>query len=239
MIRINLLPVRETQKQIKGRQQLLLFLALVVLEAAVLFYFTQEKSKKYDVVAKKHKTLKKNKDIKPPKNIDDLPKKEERLKEQQRVLEQLSENQIGPVKMLNALSLMTTPISDPVDKITVKSMGWNPDWDAKRLWIDTFTEKERRVVITGYARSNSDVAEFYKRLNNDNHFVGFQLNISEVVELEQLKSVPMVRFNLEGLALYGPADEYRIFGPKTAPAAKGKGAKGSKKKSKKTSKKKG
>lgn len=237
MIRINLLPVKETQKQIKGRQQLLFFLALVVLEAAVLFYFTQQKQVEVNKLVSDNKKREQSNDLKNPPNMEKLRATEKALQEQQVVLQQLSENQIGPVKMLNELSVMTTTVDDALVKVAIDALGWNKDWDASRLWVDTFVEEERRVTINGYARSNNDVAEFYRRLNNSKHFAGFQLNVSEVVQVEKLKGVSMVRFTLEGLALYGPADELRFFGPppsaEKAEAGKKSGEEDGKKKKKK------
>lgn len=229
MIRINLLPVKETQQQIKGRQQLLLFVALFVLEAAVLFYFTQDKQKSLDDLKSENAQREAQNDLEPPKNIDALKKQESALKEQQRVLQRLTENQIGPVKMLNALSMITTPLTDPVQKVAVKSWGWNPDWDARRLWITSFVEVDRRVKLSGYARSNNDVAEFYRRLNNNNHFVAFELEFTEQAKLPNMNDVELVHFTLDGLALYGPADERRFFGdrmPKAAAKAPAKPKKG-------------
>ena len=126
------------------------------------------------------------------------------------MLDGLLEGQAGPVKMLDELSVMLTPVSDPLQKLAQEKRRWTPDWDPKRLWIMSFVESSRKLKIQGYARTNDDLAEFLHRLNTSKHFVEVRLNLSEMVELSAVPGLKLVRFDVDALALYGPADVKRL-----------------------------
>jgi len=126
------------------------------------------------------------------------------------VLDSLVEGQAGPVKMLDELSLILTPVTDPILKLNVQKRGWNPDWDPKRLWIEAFREEKRKLKINGYARTNDDLAEFLHRMNTSKHFVNVRLNLSESVQASQMDGLKLVRFDLDALTIYGPADVKRL-----------------------------
>jgi type IV pilus assembly protein PilN len=132
------------------------------------------------------------------------------LQQQKGVLDTLIEGQSGPVNMLFELSEMLRPEDDPQRKLEQQNRGWNPDWDPKRLWIDGFIEKMRRLKVNGFARTNDDLAEFLHRLNTSKHFVNVRLNVSETVEAGQVEGLKLVRFDLDALSIYGPADVKRL-----------------------------
>jgi hypothetical protein len=48
------------------------------------------------------------------------------------------------------------------------------------------------------------------RLNTSKHFVEVRLNLSEMVELSAVPGLKLVRFDVDALALYGPADVKRL-----------------------------
>ena len=112
--------------------------------------------------------------------------------------------------MLDELSQMLTPIEDPARKLQVRSRGWNPDWDTKRLWIDQFLEKRRKVQIVGHARSNEDLAEFLERLNSSRHFVKVRLKESTAIVRAELNDARLMKFAIDALAIYGPGDVRRL-----------------------------
>lgn len=212
MIRINLLPVREAEKKKSGRQLLVLFAVLLLAEAAVLFFIQSEAQSQLTQVAVNNKTTQqKIEDLrKKTSAVADLQRQTAELEQQKAVLDGLIEGQAGPVKMLDELSRIMTPIEDPQLKLEVQERGWNPDWDPRRLWIDRFTEEERRVKITGYARTNDDLGEFLRRLGSSRHFVKVQMNVSEAVTMRELNDARMMRFDIDGLVIYGPADVKRL-----------------------------
>ena len=105
---------------------------------------------------------------------------------------------------------MLTPVTDPIQKLAVEKRGWNPDWDPKRHWIESFREEMRRLKVNGFARTNDDLAEFLHRLNTSKHFVNVRLNVSETVDSGQVEGLKLVRFDLDALSIYGPADVKRL-----------------------------
>lgn len=212
MIRINLLPVREAEKKKSGRQLLVLGAVLVLAQVAVLFFIQSEASDSLVEVRRNNNEIKKQiEDLKTRTSaVADLQRQQAELEQQKSVLDGLIEGQTGPVKMLDELSRMLTPIEDPKLKLEVQQRGWNPDWDPKRLWIDGFVEGERSVKIAGHARTNEDLAEFLQRLGSSRHFVKIKLNVSESVEMPNLNDSKMVKFDLNALVIYGPADVKRL-----------------------------
>jgi len=212
MIRINLLPVREAEKKKSGKQILVLGLVLVLALVAVLFFIQSEADN--DLAAARQRNADIKKDIEKLKKktsaVADLQRQQAELEQQKAVLDGLIEGQTGPVKMLDELSRMVTPIEDPKLKLEVQQRGWNPDWDPRRLWIDGFVEGERAVKVQGHARTNEDLAEFLTRLGSSRHFVEIKLNVSETVQMTNSDDSKMVKFDLNALVIYGPADVKRL-----------------------------
>ncbi len=212
MIRINLLPVREAEKKKSGKQLLVLGLVLILAQVAVLFFIQSEANNELLAAKQRNAGIKKDIDKlkKKTKAVADLQRQQAELEQQKAVLDGLIEGQTGPVKMLDELSRMLTPIDDPKLKLEVQQRGWNPDWDPRRLWIDGFVEGERAVKVQGHARTNEDLAEFLTRLGSSRHFVKIKLNVSETVEMANLDDTKMVKFDLNALVIYGPADVKRL-----------------------------
>lgn len=214
MIRINLLPVREAEKKKSGKQILVLGLVLILAQAAVLFFIQSEANNELAAAKRNNVDLKKKieKIQQKTKAVADLQRQQAELEQQKAVLDGLIEGQTGPVKMLDELSRMLTPLrlEDDRLKLEAQQRGWNPDWDPTRLWIDGFVEGERAVKVQGHARTNEDLAEFLTRLGTSRHFVKIKLNVSETVEMTNLDNTKMVKFDLNALVIYGPADVKRL-----------------------------
>ncbi|MSP72219.1 MAG: hypothetical protein EXR76_08570 [Myxococcales bacterium] len=212
MIRINLLPVREAKKRESGRQILLLFAVCLAAEIAVLLYWQSDKEGELSTVDAQVAKLQANLKTKEAEvaRVVRIEAEKAELEKQKNVLDGLIEGQAGPVKMLDELSLMITPITDPLRKLAAGKRGWNPEWDPKRLWLESFTEENRKVKLMGLARTNDDLAEFLTRLNTSKHFVKVHLNVSEAVDLAAAAGVKLVKFDLDAVALYGPTDVKRL-----------------------------
>lgn len=212
MIRINLLPVREAEKKKSGRQLVVLGIVLLLAQAAVLFFIQSEAENTLATVKLDNKAIKKKIDNLKKKTsaVADLQRQTAELEQQKAVLDALIEGQSGPVKVLDELSRMLTPIEDPKLKLEVQQRGWNPDWDPRRIWIDEFLEEQRGVKITGHARTNEDLAEFLQRLGSSRHFVKVQINQSVATVKSHLNNAEMVQFDLNALVIYGPGDVKRL-----------------------------
>ncbi len=212
MIRINLLPVREQVTKKAGKQVLALFAVLILLEVGALLWFQGEKGAELTAaqqnnakISKKIETLQTQ-----TAEVADLESQKVELEQQKTVLDGLVEGQSGPVRMLTELSSMLTPTEDPQKKLEMLNRGWNPDWDPRRLWLDGFIERNRALKISGHARTNEDLAEFLQRMGTALHFVEINLNVSEAVEMSELENARMVRFDIDALVIYGPADVQKL-----------------------------
>jgi len=210
--RINLLPVKEARKRESGKQFLALMgIALLILVGVMYYWQSETEAELARIEGQNNKITAQLKEAEAKsKQIALMQAEKDELEKQKVVLDGLLEGQAGPVKMLDELSVMLTPVSDPIQKLAQEKRRWNPDWDPKRLWIMSFVESSRKLKIQGYARTNDDLAEFLHRLNTSKHFVEVRLNLSEMVELSAVPGLKLVRFDVDALALYGPADVKRL-----------------------------
>jgi len=210
--RINLLPVKEARKRESGKQFLALMgIALLILVGVMYYWQSETEAELARIEGQNNKITAQLKEAEAKsKQIALMQAEKDELEKQKVVLDGLLEGQAGPVKMLDELSVMLTPVSDPIQKLAQEKRRWNPDWDPKRLWVMSFVESSRKLKIQGYARTNDDLAEFLHRLNTSKHFVEVRLNLSEMVELSAVPGLKLVRFDVDALALYGPADVKRL-----------------------------
>ncbi|MBU0552252.1 PilN domain-containing protein [Myxococcota bacterium] len=211
MIRINLLPAKSGGSG-GGLKVLLIFIIVLGIEAVGLYSFQMSQEEELSQVQKTNTNLRAEiaKIQKETAQVEVLEAEKEELEKQKRVLMTLKEGQSGPVKLLDELSRILSPIEDPEEKLKARNMGWTVDWDQRRLWVDTFVEQSRVLKISGHARNNNDVAEFLNRLESSKHFVQTRLQISEAVELAQFNKAQFVNFKIESLAIYGPGDVKRL-----------------------------
>jgi type IV pilus assembly protein PilM len=228
--RINLLPVKEARKRESGRQFLVFFAVLLIAELGVLYYWQSEtEAELARVEGQNAKIQAQLKDAEEKSaQVAKMQTEKDELEKQKVVLDGLLEGQAGPVKMLDEVSVMLTPVSDPIQKLAQEKRRWNPDWDPKRLWVESFVEASRKLKIQGYARTNDDLAEFLHRLNTSKHFVEVRLNLSEMVEVSVVPGLKLVRFDVDALALYGPADVKRLAAGEIGIAAERKKKQGKK-----------
>ena len=150
MIRINLLPVRAAKKREFGRQQLVLFVLLLVL-AGIGNYFVynrfESELRSLDKqiattrteIAQLEKTIGEVKSIK-----DDKKALEDKLK----ILDTLKKGRTGPVKVLDELAMLVP----------------------QKVWIVEYVEAKGEVSMTGSAVSYEDLSTFSKKLKASKHF---------------------------------------------------------------------
>ncbi|HEX2658323.1 MAG TPA: PilN domain-containing protein [Polyangia bacterium] len=94
------------------------------------------------------------------------------LLKQQKTIDALKTGRTGPVYVMRELSEILTPRKGPTfDRPSYEerlrrdpNVGFNANWDPRRVWLESFEETQRKVRIQGAARTNDDVAEFLKRL---------------------------------------------------------------------------
>ncbi|MCU0663999.1 MAG: PilN domain-containing protein [Myxococcota bacterium] len=190
MIRINLLPVRRDRKKEAVRNQFLVALLVLLVEASVcaLFYNAaaskaaaqgNQNQLKVAEVEKLKKEVADHKEI-----LDKITEYEKR----QTAIDMLFAGRTGPTHVMLEMSRLLSkggrPFVDP-DKYQEllrfdASAGYDEDWDYRRLWLDRFVEKDHLATIEGQAVTHEDVAEFLRRVNLSQFFTETQLVSTEL-----------------------------------------------------------
>jgi type IV pilus assembly protein PilN len=155
MIRINLLPVRAAKKREFGRQQLVLFVLLLVLAGIGNFFvynrFESElRSLDKQIATTKTEIAQLEKTIGEVKSIkEDKKALEDKLK----ILDTLKKGRTGPVKVLDELATIIPA----------------------KVWIGEFNEQNGGVSMTGAASSYEDLSIFSKKLKASTHFTNINI----------------------------------------------------------------
>jgi type IV pilus assembly protein PilN len=146
MIRINLLPVRQVQKREQGRQFLVLVVGtLIIAGAANAYWYVWMDGKRATLARKLEDTNARIAQLeKVIGEVNNLAKRKKEVEEKLAVLQKLTKQRAGPVKLLDALA---TAIP-------------------KKVWIGSFQEKSGAATISGSAASYENVAEFMRALKN-------------------------------------------------------------------------
>src|SRR3954469_1318534 len=155
MIKINLLPVRAAKKREFGRQQLVLFVLLLVL-AGIGNYFvynrfdSQLKGLDKQIAATRAEIAQLEKTIGEVKSIkDDKKALEDKLK----VLDTLKKGRTGPVKVMDELANLIP----------------------QKVWLIDYAEKDVGVTISCMAASHEDLSTFSKKLKASTHFTNITI----------------------------------------------------------------
>jgi type IV pilus assembly protein PilN len=155
MIKINLLPVRAAKKREFGRQQIVLFLLVLVISAIGNWYWYNRVSNElaqYDAqisrtkaeIAQLEKTIGEVKSIK-----DDKKALEDKLK----ILDTLKQGRTGPVKVMDELATIIP----------------------QKVWVTDYIESNGAVSITGQASTYEDLSAFSKKLKASVHFTNITI----------------------------------------------------------------
>ena len=150
MIKINLLPVRAAKKREFGKQQIVLFVLILVL-AVIGNYLWYSKvdseltaldhqiSQTKAEIAQLEKTIGEVKSIK-----DDKKALEDKLK----ILDTLKKGRTGPVKVMDELATIIP----------------------QKVWLNDYSEQGGAVTMNGQASSYEDLSAFSKKLKASRHF---------------------------------------------------------------------
>lgn len=174
MIRINLLPVKASQKQQKLQGQLTIagitLLATGVLCAlAYLQLLNWSQEAKDDVDSKKLEISRLMKTIG---EVNQFKKRQEELQAKLDILDKLEKSRSGPVMLLDEL---------------YKAM---PD----KVWLDSFKESGGKASLTGMGINEETVALFMRNLEMSNQFANVTLKVMQQTVRDGVK---FHRFDLE------------------------------------------
>ena len=113
------------------------------------------------------------------KEVGDLQQKVKALEQKIKVIDDLTKKKVGPVKIMESLSLATP----------------------SRLWLTEFKESGGNLSINGLAVDNQTVADFLKSLSTFAYFNN--VDLVETTQLEQ-EGVPLKKFSIKSQLLYQP-----------------------------------
>ena len=204
MIRINLLPVKEITAEVGRRQELLIAgLSLVLTVGLAVGLYLIQSYRLYslrteaDGLKKEVETL--NVQLK---EVGDLQQAVKALEQKIKVIDDLNKKKVGPVKVMESLSLATPP----------------------RLWLTDFKESGGNLTISGLAVDNQTVADFLKSLSTFAYFGN--VDLVETTQVEQ-DGVALKKFSIRAQIFYQPPSpppppQKAGTGPAPAPAKEAK-----------------
>jgi len=155
MIKINLLPVRAAKKREFGRQQLVLFVLILVLAAIGNSFVynrfqTELRSLDKQIATTRAEIQQLEKTIGEVKSIkEDKKALEDKLK----ILDTLKKGRTGPVKVLDELATIIP----------------------QKVWVVDFVEQGGGVTIVGQATTYEDLSTFSKKLKASTHFTNITI----------------------------------------------------------------
>jgi len=159
MIRINLLPVRQLQRQSLLRQQLHIFAAIIATAligvATVWLVDRRAMAQLEEQQVELRATLERLKPI--VDEVNTLERREKLLQARIETIQRLRSNQRGPVHVLDALSRNL------------------PD----QAWLEAIDESAGVYKVVGYALTNFSVADLVRNLQRSKEFAGADLISSE------------------------------------------------------------
>jgi type IV pilus assembly protein PilN len=206
MIRINLLAQKKRSERADGSQVWLAVVMVVVLaEVAALFVFHSIKAEELSDQQRKNAELTSQIDQakKNVANHDQVKAELELLRQREAAIQKLQSARSGPTAILMELARILTPGRGPsVDPDRLAQLRrdnplsvFNPNWDARRLWLTGFTEAQRKLRIDGKARDGEDVSELARRLNLSSYFYDVRL-------LPASREADFVKFSIEAKVRY-------------------------------------
>ena len=216
MIRINLMPQKRPMRRRgeapgpadvssgggESQAWLAFVLGAVLLEVIVLLFVYKTKQDQLTTVQKHNQELGAQIDTikREISNHAEIKTQLKELREREDAIQKLQSARTGPTATMLELSRIMTPGRGPtVDRDKLEQLKRdnpssvpNPNWDARRLWLQSYKEGDRTVKVQGLARDGEDVSEFLRRLTLSDYFYDVKLlpatkAIDSATKLELLK----------------------------------------------------
>jgi type IV pilus assembly protein PilN len=200
MIKINLLPVRESQKKEKLREQVVILAAcaiFVVIGCAATYTTILAKiSQKNAAISEQSKIVEQL--TKQIGEVEKVKKLQGELQSKLDILGMLKANKTGPAHMLDELSAATP----------------------ERLWIETFDNVAGAISLSGMGVNEEVVATFLQQLESSSYYMNVELQTLEQVTIDGNK---LNRFKIVAKDESAPVKKGRddkTVGKKSQPAKK-------------------
>ncbi len=163
MIRINLLPLKESEQSVRRRQQvsmaalavsltLLLMVVVYAYQKRTLRHLEDQSAALSAEIAKYDAQTKEARDLETMRH---------ELQSKLKVINDLDEKRVGPAHMLADLSVAVP----------------------EKLWLEDFSESHNVVTITGWALDNQTVAAFMRQLEASPYF--YKVDLAEATQPDQ------------------------------------------------------
>lgn len=131
------------------------------------------------------------------------------LREREDAIQKLQAARTGPTATLLELSKILSSGRGPtVDRDKLEQLRRdnpsavpNANWDTRRLWLTTYSEKDRVVKVSGLARDGEDVSEFLRRLTLSDFFYDVKL-LPATKEIDATTKLELVKFEFSAKVRY-------------------------------------
>ena len=206
MIRINLLPYKESTFIQWGQRQVLLFVVSVLVSVVVCIIWygrlPDPEAKKKQLIAQRVRYEQQIKQVSARTTCrqDKLKTRIRNARRKYRAVERLITRRRSPKLVLRELSRILSEAWGPTLKKDLagrdKRTLYNQNWDPTAVWITLFEEKNRELKIEGGAKAMDDVAEFWRRLQVSAYFSNVDLEKFKKVKVAADKKNPYLLFSI-------------------------------------------
>lgn len=174
MIRINLLPFRKARKKENVRQQVSVFVLLLIFLILGMSYLASALSRKIENLDSRIKTSTQQLSELTvlTKEIDDIKKKLDTIRKKTAVIKNLERNRKSSVILLDTMTSMVIP---------------------DRMWFTSLSDISESVEINGLALDNKTVADFMIKLEGSKLFSSVSL---KTLKQQAIKDVILKNFEI-------------------------------------------
>ena len=207
MIRINLLSQKKRAERGAEASQVWLVVVMLVVLAEVAMLFVYHSVKAEELSDQQRKNAELTSQIEQAKrnvaNHEQVKAQLTQLRAREEAIQKLQSARTGPTAILMELARVLTPGRGPsIDPDRLAQLRrdnplsvFNPNWDARRLWLTEFVEAQRKLRIGGKARDGEDISELARRLTLSSYFY-------EVRLLPAAREADFVKFSIEAKVRY-------------------------------------
>jgi len=185
MIRINLLPYRESRKKESILRQINIFLAVFFIVFVILLYYSIWLGKKIDDLntnIKNTKIMLTQAETK-SKKVDQIKNELEKLGHKTDVIKSIEMNRRAPVILLEN---MTKMVAENTSNSTSDASAGNDNKPVKRLWFTSFDASGEKITIKGIALDNKTIADFMSRLEESKLYKNVNLKTITQQKVDKL-----------------------------------------------------
>jgi len=183
MIRINLLPYRESRKKESILRQINIFLAVFFIVFVILVFYSIWLGNKIEDLNTKIKNTKRllTQAETQAKKVDQIKNELEKLGHKIDVIKNIEMNRRAPVLLLENMTKMVAE-ADSDNK------------PVKRLWFTDFEESGGKINIKGIALDNKTIADFMSRLEDSKLYTNVNL---KTITQQKVNKLNLKRFQID------------------------------------------